>query len=268
MLRVIGAAVRGARHEKLGEPLQDAFMSMVDRDKLYVSIADGHGSKLHFRSHIGSSLAVIASSEILKHHAEQIARQESYDDRRRSAVNVITAIIAHWSKLCLKELRSQPFSTEELSKLGKEEKEKLAKNALLAYGSTLTSLVAWKNLVYGFSIGDGDVLGLRRGEVFSLIEADSLVGDETYSLTGTEVYKYLKYFEADKSEIKHYLMATDGYRKSFETEEDFFSVLRDMKKYLDEEGESLLERELENWLKETTRGGSGDDITCCLLFES
>lgn len=266
MLRVIGATVKGARHEKLGEPLQDAFLSMVDRDKLYVSIADGHGSKLHFRSHIGSSLAVIASAEILKHHAEQIAKQESYEERRQGAINVITAIIAHWSTLCLKELRREPFSTEELSKLGREDKEKLSKNALLAYGSTLTSLIAWKNLVYGFSIGDGDVLGLKNGEVLSLIDSDGLVADETYSLTSPEVYKNLKYFEVDKQEMSHYLMATDGYRKSFETEEGFFRVLKDMKKYLDEGEGELLEREIGTWLKETTRGGSGDDITCCLLF--
>lgn len=266
MLRVIGAAVKGARHEKLGAPLQDAYISMVDRDKLYVSIADGHGSRLHFRSHIGSSLAVIASAEILRHHAEQIAAKDSFEERRQGAINVITAIIAHWSQLCLKELREQPFTTEELSKLDKEDKDKLSKNALHAYGSTLTSLISWKNLVYGFSIGDGDVLGLRQGEAISLLGADGLIGDETYSLTSPEVYKNLKYFEADRSEMSHYLMATDGYRKSFETEADFLSVLRDMKKYLDDEGMSLLEAELEGWLKETTRGGSGDDITCCLLF--
>lgn len=266
MLRVIGASVQGARHEKLSEPLQDAFMSMVDRDKLYVSIADGHGSKLHFRSHIGSSLAVIAGSEILQHHADQIAKQGSLEERRQGAVNVITAIIAHWSKLCLKELRAQPFRTDELVKLGQEDKEKLSKNALLAYGTTLTCFVNKRNLVYGFSIGDGDVLALKGAEVLSLTEDDRLLGDETYSLTSPDVYKNLKYFEADRLEMSPYLLATDGYRKSFATKIDFFSVLKDMKKYLDNEGEKLLETKLEGWLQETTKGGSGDDITCCLLF--
>lgn len=267
MLRAIGTSVRGARHEKLGEVMQDAFLSIIDRDKVYVSIADGHGSRVHFRSHIGSALAVIASAEVLKHHAEQIIRHESFEERRQNTVNVVAAITALWSKLCLKELRSNPFRNEELAKLDARDKTNLGKNALLAYGTTLMTLINKRNLVLGFSVGDADIIALKDGEVINLIEKDGLIGEETYSLSSNDVsYKNIKYFEADCSEMTHLMLSTDGYRKSFETEADFYRVLKDLSLFLDESGEKKLELELEGWLKETTSGGSGDDITCCLLF--
>lgn len=262
----IGTGVAGANHKRKGLPMQDAYMSMVDRDKLYVSLADGHGSSLCFRSDIGSSLAVLSAIEIIKHHAEQIIKLKDEKQREVATRNVSQAIIAYWSRQVLEHLKRAPFLQDEISSLSDEHKKRLSMNALLAYGSTLMLTVCSRSVVFGFSIGDGDAIAEIDGAVSYLLNQDAEIGESTYSLCTPDVGPYVKYYAMDSKKSSCMLMSTDGYRKSFETDEDFFAVLRDIKKLHDEDGISALNENLKTWLEETTEQGSGDDISCCFMY--
>lgn len=263
---IVGAAVIGANHERKSLPMQDAYMSMLDRDKLYVSLADGHGSPVCFRSDVGSTLAVVSTIEVVKHHAEQISSMEKPEERERATKNLSQAIVAYWSKKVLEHLRSAPFSSIELSALDDKYKKQLSTNALLAYGSTLMMIVCRKNIVFGFSIGDGDITILTSKGTEFLVNTEKQLGEETYSLCTPNISAHVKYFEAKSEDVKFMMLSTDGYRNSFESEEDFKKVLSDVKDYIEKEGDISLTFKLEDWLKETSKEGSGDDITACFLY--
>ena len=64
------------------------------------------------------------------------------------------------------------------------------------------------------------------------------------------------------------LLSTDGYANSFEDDGGFLSVGSDLLMMLREHDTAAVQRDLETWLEEASREGSGDDITLgvlCLL---
>ena len=54
-------SVMGASHEKTGLVCQDSSAYKVCDDYAVCVVADGHGSKKHFRSNIGSKFAIEAT---------------------------------------------------------------------------------------------------------------------------------------------------------------------------------------------------------------
>ena len=60
-------SVRGASHETSGLVCQDYSAYEVNEYYSVAAIADGHGSKKYFRSHLGSQFAVEAAFETLRH---------------------------------------------------------------------------------------------------------------------------------------------------------------------------------------------------------
>ena len=62
------------------------------------------------------------------------------------------------------------------------------------------------------------------------------------------------------------LAATDGYANSFRDDAALFAVASDYLNMLRQHGQEWVERQLDSWLQETTRDGSGDDITVGLMM--
>ena len=57
------------------------------------------------------------------------------------------------------------------------------------------------------------------------------------------------------------MLSTDGYANCFGDDEDFFKVGADFLDYLRAEGVAFVGEKLEEWLRQSSRDGSGDDIT-------
>jgi len=57
------------------------------------------------------------------------------------------------------------------------------------------------------------------------------------------------------------MLSTDGYANCFGDDEAFFKVGADFLGYLRAEGPSFVRDKLEDWLRQSSRDGSGDDIT-------
>jgi hypothetical protein len=64
------------------------------------------------------------------------------------------------------------------------------------------------------------------------------------------------------------LLSTDGYANSFQNDTGFLKAARDIWGMLRSEGRDYVQRHLEEWLNQTSEGGSGDDITVGLIFPS
>jgi hypothetical protein len=61
------------------------------------------------------------------------------------------------------------------------------------------------------------------------------------------------------------LVATDGYANSFPSEEEFVKIGRDYREMIGQNGITYVGQQLEDFLKETSEGGSGDDITLGII---
>ena len=73
--------------------------------------------------------------------------------------------------------------------------------------------------------------------------------------------------EAPKpEEIKLLLISTDGYSKSFIKDSDFLKVDPDYLELIENEGISTVQDNLKKWLDETSKLGSGDDITLGIVY--
>ncbi|MDO4772764.1 MAG: protein phosphatase 2C domain-containing protein [Bacillota bacterium] len=263
---IISESVLGASHKRKGMPLQDAVMSMLDRDFLYVAIADGHGSNLCFRSDVGASLAVLSAIEIIQHQARNIAEIKSREGRELSLRNVLQAISAHWARLAMKHLRSNPFQATEIDSLTQRQQKFLSTNALLAYGSTLSLAVLNRKNVFGFCLGDGDALFKLKNKVELLDSDREAVGDATHSICQIESITKARFFEYDSKLLDCFMIATDGYKNSFESAEDFKQVIEDMHRIWKSSGASTIKKNFAEWLDETSIKGSGDDISACFLY--
>ncbi len=263
---IISESVIGASHKRQGLPLQDAIMSMRDKDFLYVALADGHGSKLCFRSDIGASLATLCAIEIVKHQARSVAKLQNIKDRELALRNILQAISADWARQVMRDLRSNPFQTEELDNLTSEYQKKLSTNALVAYGSTLSLLVLNRKNIFGFCLGDGDAL-FKLKDGIELVEDKRMANaDSTDSLCQSKSLINARYFDYDTKLVDCLILSTDGYKNSFDSSEDFKKVIDDMHTILKEHGAETIRKSLYNWLDETSIKGSGDDITACFLY--
>ncbi len=264
--KTISEAVIGADHKRKNLPLQDSLMTMVDKDFLYIAIADGHGSPLCFRSEKGSNLAVLSVMDLIQHQSRKIVLLKNKKEREMACRNVLQAVSAHWSRQAMKNLKDMPFQAEELDKLKTEHKKRLSTNALLAYGSTISFAVINRNLIFGLCLGDSDVLFKLKDKVDLLDQDSSQAGESTDSLCMNESLQSARYFEYNTNEVECFMLSTDGYRKSFETDSDFIAVIDDIYDFINENGAEELKSNMKSWLEETSLKGSGDDISCCFLY--
>ncbi len=263
---IISESVIGANHKRNGLPLQDAIMSMKDRDFLYVAVADGHGSKLCFRSDVGASLATLSAIDIIKHQARSISLLKSTKERELALRNVLQAIGAHWSREVMKDLKAKPFQTDELELLSNEHKKRLSTNALLAYGSTLNLVALNRKNIFGFCLGDGDALFKFKDEIKLLEDKNESIGDATDSICQANSIMNARYFDFESKNVDCFIISTDGYKNSFESSEDFKQVVEDMYNILKSNGAVSIKNSLAKWLDETSIKGSGDDISACFLY--
>ncbi len=64
------------------------------------------------------------------------------------------------------------------------------------------------------------------------------------------------------------MLSTDGYANCFASDEGFFQVGADFLAYLRGHGAGFVDEKLEQWLREASQDGSGDDITVGLAARS
>ena len=283
---VCSKSVKGALHSLTGNSNQDSIrwkQSSIS-NTIVMSVADGHGSDIHFRSKIGSQIAVKTAVETLFElfHNQPIEINNVSQVKDIIRYSIPRLLVHNWMDRVQYHVQKHPFSTNDidlvLKKKGPLILKKIINNPRIAYGSTLLTAVITKNYFIFFQLGDGNILIVDNNKnvrnlfsnknsdsgdkslIESIVHTESLCMDDSWLEFKTGIFD----FHALKPKL--ILLSTDGYCNSFNNESGFLKIGRDYLSLLEEYGYSYLSENLYDILRQTSREGSGDDITLGLIY--
>jgi serine/threonine protein phosphatase PrpC len=274
--RMIGKTVRGASHVRAELPNQDAIYweQSAKTASFILAVSDGHGSNKCFRSHIGSNLAVHTAARVLR---DLVDGQPDLGNltavKRMAEERLPQTLVRQWKSVVEEHLTQNAFTEQEWSRLAEKEGEKsrqlVEANPLLAYGATLITALLTEHFVLYLQLGDGEILSVSgSGEVSRPMPADErLIANETTSLCGPDSWRDFRLALQTLSTTPPALvfLSTDGYPNSFRDDEGFFKVATDLLDMIRSDGIEKVDSNLEGWLSEASRAGSGDDITVGII---
>lgn len=268
---VFGASVQGASHIRSGRECQDSLKKVIlDEDAVILAVADGHGSESCPYSKTGSFAAVNVFCKIMGDYLETYAGQtETLFTflKREGDTKIAQEIDTEWKRRILrlhkKCRREIPVGADGI--IDRDAVYKL-------YGSTLLGLVITGEFLFAFQLGDGDIMKVSESGVYSVIEADKILGTETHSLSKAESWKkaitLIRKREENERKPVMYLLSSDGLSNSYKNEEEFQKTCADYYALLKEHGVKAVSDQLKAWLQETSEMGCGDDITALFAYES
>lgn len=275
--RAVGRSVQGTAHIRGGLPNQDALRwdpSTGEGPPLRLAVSDGHGSAKYFRSDVGARLAVEIALGLL---AELLHGQPAPDNltaaKRMAEERLPQELVRRWRAAVTTHRAETPFTPAELGALeqkdGPRARQNVEKDPVLAYGATILATLVTDGYILYLQLGDGDILVVSdAGEVSRPLERDArLFANQTTSLCQENVWRdvQLRFQALVEPPPALILLSTDGYANSFINEEAFLKVGSDLLEMVRADGLDAVAANLEQWLKEASAAGSGDDTTLGLL---
>ena len=270
----LSASVRGASHEKTGQGNQDAVRlhnPCGADDVLLLAMADGHGSTRSFRSDRGSAMA----AECALREMNRLIRRLGPDAPLSRVRNQAHArwpkdLIASWKAAVRADLTTNPFTFFDFAAFpdappvvtpGRD----LPISAYLAYGATLVTVAITPRYILYSQLGDGDILTVCSNGLVNrpLPRQHEFMANQTISLCSMNAATEFQIrVDPVRGPIPALVMlSTDGYANCFGDDEAFHQVAADFLAYLRTEGPGFVQDKLEEWLRQSSRDGSGDDIT-------
>lgn len=277
--RAIGSSVRGASHVREDRPNQDALLldapagAAAHGSAAFAAVADGHGGARHFRSAVGSGLAVQAAREVLMASAASFESADAAARVQMAALELPQRIVGRWVEMARAELAAVPITEAEWALLeereGAEGQAQVRADPLLAYGATLLAALATPSCLLLCQLGDGDTLLVAAdGSTSRPLPADErLAGNFTTSIcrAGAESDFRCVVLEGAAAKPALVLLSTDGYANSFRTDADYLKVGGDFLTLLQGHDLADVARQLPGILEHASSHGSGDDITLALM---
>ena len=268
--QTLRASVRGAAHHRAGLPNQDAIRVVRANGgwPLIVALADGHGSAKSFRSQYGARTAVAVAIKVCgsRFEPDHLSRIKRWAEEQ-----LPLELVRCWRERVDRSLARWPFAPAELESLDPASRRQIEANPYLAYGATLLAVAVAPTFILYLQLGDGDILTVSTsGEVERPLPKDErLIANETTSLCSAKAWNEVrvKFQALAGTPPALILAATDGYANSFRDEASFQQVARDLWEMIREEGLEAVKSNLEGWLNEASRQGSGDDITVGILCQ-
>jgi hypothetical protein len=270
----LSASVRGASHERNGQKNQDAVRlknpSGAD-DVLLLAVADGHGSTRSFRSERGSAMAAECALRELRRFIRRLGPDAPLNRVRKQAKNRWPkTLLAAWKNAVRADVIATPFTLFEFAAFpdsppvatpGKD----LPIAAYLAYGATLIAVAITRRYILYSQLGDGDILTVHAdgGVSRPWPRRHEFMANQTVSLCSHHAPNEFQIrVDALRGRVPALIMlSTDGYANCFDDDEGFFKVGADFLSYLRAEGPGYVGAKLEEWLRQSSHDGSGDDIT-------
>ncbi len=275
MWQCFGSSVQGERHRKVGQMNQDAlhWAPVSGRDRYVVmALADGHSDRPHVRSSTGANLAVYEASNVFREFLREHAQEQSADFFRDWLTTKLPQQISlEWSREVAADIQETPFSDEEISAFSPDP-DNLMMSSRRAYGTTLLVVATTKHFLMALQLGDGDLLQVDAdGHCTYLIEPeDDNLGPERASMGMSDAAQRFRHALIpldNPDDCPVLLLATsDGYSDSFPTTPEFLQVGSDYLQLLRHDGILDVSQQLDKWLQQTTRDGSGDDITVGMMY--
>ncbi len=280
---IVFGSVRGHLHIRKNLPNQDSILWESETygppsgQNIALAVADGHGSPRSFRSKRGSSLAVQVAMDVMYKFLGVKTEPDLKLVKDMIYRKIPREIVDRWNEEIKKDIKTNPFSESEISKIKVNgtplSMDTLKEKPFEAYGSTLLSVFVSDRFIAYFQIGDGDILEVaKNGTVTRPVSKDSnLLGNETTSLCLNNAWKYFRVRFERLTEENYPLLimlSTDGYSNSFEDRNGFEQAAIDLLNDIKSNGIKYIEENIIEWLKETSKNGSGDDITLGLLINN
>ena len=256
----------GATHVRRSLPRQDRSYASEEGKFQIAVVADGHGSRRHFRSDIGAETACQVADGIIRN-----ALKESggiiFDDAFFSRIK--SRISEEWQQRIRAHYEQNPLTDAEIEEqiklLGDARLEKLmnGSDALIPYGSTLCAVFRDETGWGAVQIGDGclTTVGRDGSFVWPMPKSSINEGNKTASLCMKDPMADFRHcFGQDQPAAL--LVYTDGIEKNFPSEgTEIVSllnwVIRNEKSASDEK-QSILEKNLDML---TSRSPIGDDLS-------
>lgn len=245
---MVQSLVTGARHLREGKVCQDAVRGTREGSVVAVAIADGHGTSAH--GEVGAQLAVDVAVEQLLRFAAKLGPAAD--------PQAVYAYAQH-------PLRVQ---------LVREWVERVRQHAgtdsaeLQPYGSTLLFALSSPSFLLVGQLGDGDILLLDSDRQVSrpIAPDPSYFAEETASLCQKEAWEAIRLRTTPAPQAEALLLlSTDGYGKSYATDEIFEQIGPDYLDMFRSDGPAGVADRLGEILEAVTSGGSGDDIALGML---
>ncbi len=262
----LSEAVRGASHVESETVCQDYAAYKTTETYAVAAVADGHGSKKHFRSDFGSKAGVEVAIRAIDEYCSDPAefKRKFMDDPEHLITKLQKYIIKNWYDVVNSHYKSNPVRQEEREKLTDEELSAIKIESI--YGSTLIVSVLTDDFCFGMQLGDGSLVVIKQcGEAYMpIIDDESCPANLTSSLCNSNAIKMFNYFYSFEKPLA-IILSTDGLYTSFsnrESFEEYNCLLASQMSDID----VLKTRINKNFVKRTN-AGSRDDISVSIIFE-
>ena len=260
-------SVMGASHERRGIVCQDSSAFEVGNGYAAVVVADGHGSKKHFRSNVGSACATEAALETIK---KFYADPDAFDENMRTGHkriirNIEKQVISLWNEKVLAHLDANPVTQDELSKFSYEEFEEIPHESY--YGTTLIAAVAGRGYTFGFQIGDGSLVAVfEDGETSMIMDyEESNPANITSSMCNANAASMFDQFYVDNKRLLAICVSTDGLYTSFGSDYDFLDYHTIIASQLTNVDAFITS--LKNNMVKRSHYGTEDDISLACVYD-
>ncbi|MBR6968017.1 MAG: protein phosphatase 2C domain-containing protein [Ruminococcus sp.] len=259
-------SVMGASHEKTNLVCQDSSAFKIGDHYAIAVVADGHGSKKHFRSHLGSKFAVEATIEAIdRFYEEREALEASLPVNHKLIIrNIEKQIISNWNVKVDKHLSENPVTDKEKEKFTEEEFEAILPESY--YGTTLVAAVSGDNYTFGLQIGDGSLVALfEDGKAVMPMEYnESAPANVTASLCNSNAASLFSSFYAPNKKLIALYGSTDGLYTSFGSEHDFLDYHTIITSQL--VNIETFKTVIKNNLEKRSHFGTEDDISLACIY--
>lgn len=261
-----GISAIGNSHIESNKECQDSCKIVNTSSYNIIAVADGHGSEKCPYSKTGSQIAVNVFCDIVGNVYENfkgdvdgicnyfgkfgdtLLAKEVLDEWRKRVRRV------HTNNKREKKSNSEPYWNVDY----------------LLYGTTLLGIIYFDQYIFSLQIGDGDIVFVENNNIEYIIPPQKILGIETQSLSEKNAFSKIS---TRLNNVSHYMnqpfmimASTDGFANSFISESEYYLSCREYFQSIIEYGEELVEKNLKNWLLETSKMGCGDDISVAIVF--
>ena len=261
-------SVRGASHERTGLVCQDSSAYKIGERYAIAVVADGHGSKKHFRSHIGSKAATEAVLEAIERFYEDPDEfEKNFPAKHRSIIkNIEKQVISIWNSKVAEHLKENPVTADEKSKFEPEEFENILPESY--YGTTLIAAIAGRDFTFGFQIGDGSLVAVfDDGETSMLMDyEESNPANITASMCNANASSLFDEFYVEHKTVLALFVSTDGLYTSFGRDDDFLNYHTIITSQLSDSME--FEPAVVKNLQKRSHYGTEDDVSLSCVFNA
>lgn len=223
MFNGFSKSVRGASHDKTGLVCQDSSAHKVTERYAVAVVADGHGSKKHFRSNLGSQFAVEATIEAIDTYFEDYDNfVANFPKNHRMIIkNIQKQAIYNWNEKVNDHLSKNPVTEDEKKPFTEEEFENIPPESY--YGTTLIAGIAAEDFTFGIQIGDGSLVAIfDDGEAIMPMEYNEAApANVTASMCNSNAATMFSGFYVENKKLIAMYASTDGLYTSFGSEYDF-----------------------------------------------